>query len=535
MQNSLRRVAQHGATIADQQEIDRNRHNDQLARVACRDHRRAILEVELASARHVHVAGRLVRARIQIERHHQNTDVLRRVDQMATIRVRNVAIEELRRNIVVNRNTVRADRNTIHRRHRRLQNVFRTIRRNERQIRHRVVSVPVLAVVLANHTVRRIRIHTREVITRVRRRSSARVRRRTQTNIQGLDRPLEVIQEDFIIRTRHIHILLTMHTDQRETNTLDEDIVNFRIHEDIVDDQLQLNCRLRERVGRVGRVKRSLCAHQLRRRRHSANQFILRGEVERHEALAVRNRHRRNRQTGVQVEPEQQRNPQFHRLLRCLRGLRARSKVFRLTHTGGRSAEGFHALFLTDIAAPTSALARLHTELPVEVIHITAIRVQRVTINLHLNLLDQTVTQEVRELNVVLLVIFDTSQRRHGRGIHNHVESHIVEEVAKLRDRELGRAAQFRVTALRANLVIFVADGCERLKVRVHEEDMRLFDIHQRRRRINVAVRLLSATNIAKTAIQQMRRHQHTVLLTIIGNQSENTTCRHFLKCQVIV
>ena len=324
-----------------------------------------------------------------------------------------------------------------------------------------------------------------------------------------------------------------MHTDQRETNTLDEDIVNFRIHEDIVDDQLQLNRRLRERVRGVGRIECGLSAHQLGRRRHSANQFILRGEVERHEALAVRNRHRRNRQTRVQVEPEQQRNPQFHRLLRRLRGLRARSKVFRLTHTGGRSAESFEALFLTDIAAPTSALARLHTELPVEVIHITAIRVQRVTIDFHLNLLDQTMAQEVSELDVVLLIIRQTSNRRHGRRIHNYVESHIVEEIAELRDRELSRAAQFRIAALRADFVIFVADGCERLKVRVHEEDMRLFDIHQRRRRIDVAVGRLGTTNIAKTAIQQMRRHQHTVLLTIIGNQSEDTTCRHFLKCQV--
>ena len=176
-------VTQHRATIADQQEIDRNRHNDQLARVACRDHRRAILEVELASARHVHVAGRLVRARIQIERHHQNTNILRRVDQMATIRIRNIAIEELRRNIVVNRNTVRADRNAIHRRHSRLQDIFRAIRRNVRQIRHRVVSVPVFHVVLANHTVRRIHIHIREVVTRVLRRSRARIRRRAQTNI----------------------------------------------------------------------------------------------------------------------------------------------------------------------------------------------------------------------------------------------------------------------------------------------------------------------------------------------------------------
>lgn len=378
------------------------------------------------------MATRLVRAGVQVERDHQKTRVLGRHNEVATIRVRHVAVEELRRDVVVDRDAVSSHRNTIHRRNRSLDDDLLAIVRRVRKIRDRVVAVPVIAVSLTNHTGRRVRTNTREVITRVVRSRSRRVRRRAQADIQSLNRPLQVVQQKFIVSLVDEDALFTVNTDQRKANSLDEDVVDLRVHENVVDQQLQLDVRGSELVGRMDRAVSRLRTSKLSSRRNRAHELGRSGEINSDEALAVRDRNRRNRQTRVEVEPEQQRNPELHRLLRRLGRLRARTKRLDFTDTGIGATIGLDVFLLADVALPASTLARGNVELVVEVVDVRRVLIQRVAVDGHRDLLDQTVAEEVRVANVVLLIGSDTGDGLHSRGRHGHVERHVVEEISKL-------------------------------------------------------------------------------------------------------
>lgn len=463
------------------------------------------------------MATRLVRAGVQVERDHQKTGVLGRHNEVAAIRVRHVAVEELGRNVVVDRDAVGSDRNTIHRRNRSLDDDLLAVVRSVREIRDRVVAVPVIAVSLTNHTGRRVRTNTREVITRIVRCRRRGVRRRAQTNVQRLNRPLQVVEQNFVVSLVDEDALFTVDTDQREADALDEDVVNLRVDEDVVDQQLQLNVRGRELIGRMDRAVRSLRTRKLRSRRNRAHELSRRGEIDGDEALAVRDRDRRNRQTRVEVEPEQQRNPEFHRLLRRLGRLRARAKRLDFTNTSIGAAVGLNVLLLADVALPASTLAGGNVELVVEVVDVRRVLVKRVAVDSHRDLLDETVTEEVGVANVVLLIGSDTAEGLNSRCRHGHVERHVVEEIAELRNAELHLAAELAVARLGANLVVFVADRSERLEVRVHEQNVRLLNVHQGRRRVSDRRIIGSgASDVAQTAIQQVSRHQHSVLLPVI-------------------
>lgn len=379
------------------------------------------------------MAARLVRAGVQVERDHQKTRVLRGDNEMTTIRVRHVAVEELRRNVVVDRNAVGSDRDTIHRRHSRLDDDFLAIIRRIREIRDRVVAVPVVAVSLANHTGRRVRTNTREVITRIVRGRSRGVRRRAQANIQSLNRPLQVVQQKFVVSLVDEDALFTVNTDQREANALDEDVVDLRVHEDVVDQKFEFNVRGSELVGRMDRAVSRLRTSELGSRRNSAHQLGRSGEIDSDEALAVRDRNRRNRQTRVEVEPEQQRDPELHRLLSSLGRLRTRSKSLDFTDTGIGATIGLNVLLLADVALPASALAGGDIELVVEVVDVRRVLVQRVAVDGHGDLLDKAVAEEVSVANIVLLISSDTNNGLNSRRGHGHVKSHVVEEISKLR------------------------------------------------------------------------------------------------------
>jgi len=436
---------------------------------------------------------------------------------MTTIRVRHVAVEELRRNVVVDRNAVSSDRDTIHRRHSRLDDDLLAVVRRVGEIRDRVVAMPVIAVSLTNHTGRRVRTNTREVITRIVRGSRRGVRRRTQTNVERLNRPLQVVEQKFIISLVDEDALFTVNTDQREANALDEDVVDLRVDEDVVDQKFEFNVGSSELIGRMDRAISRLRTSKLGSRRNSAHELSRGGEVDSDEALAVRDRNRRNRQTRVEVEPEQQRNPEFHRLLSSLGRLRTRAKSLDFTDTGIGATIGLNVLLLADVALPARTLARGNVELIVEVVDVRRVLIQRVAVDGHGDLLDETVAEEVGIANVVLLIGSDTNNRLNSRRRHGHVERHVVEEISELRDAELHLAAELAVARLRANLVVLIADCSERLEVRVHEQNVRLLNVHQSRRRVSDRRIIGSrASDVSQTAIQQVSRHKHTVLFTVI-------------------
>lgn len=103
----LRAVAKNRRAVRHKQEVDSDTHNDEISV----GHQAAnlsagVAEVELTSTRDVDVTRGLVRARVQVPGDHVHTDVIRSVDVSAAEHVRDVGVEELSREVAVQRDTV---------------------------------------------------------------------------------------------------------------------------------------------------------------------------------------------------------------------------------------------------------------------------------------------------------------------------------------------------------------------------------------------------------------------------------------------
>lgn len=108
-----------------------------------------------------------------------------------------------------------------------------------------------------------------------------------------------------------------------------------------------------------------------------------------------------------------------------------------------------------------------------------------------------------------------------------------------------GRAKSGRAGA-GADLVVFKANSSERLKMSIGEEDVRLLDVEQRRKIADiisseaVAIHLLVRGELLlvdrlKAIMEESRSHEHTILLAVIGDNSENATRSHFKKPEYIM
>ncbi len=633
-------VAQDSATIGDQDEIDGLGEHDQVHRSRGRDVGRVVRDVELTSARHVDVAAGLVGAREQAEVEHIGADVHRRVQVGATEGVGGVVAVEGRAERLedVNAVSLKLDRRNglgVAGVRPALHSLGRTdsldLGRSSIE-RHSVVDGE-----LAGRHRGRVNLvvaHQGQVvpITVLVGVAGAHVPARAETNEHGLNRPLEGGQQNAVLGIRQRLSLHAMHADQGESDTLDENVVDLRVDEDVVDVQLHLGDLLggvddgaRGQHGGhrlvlavvshsqssggtlsgTGRSRRLDGQTQVEVARGNEQDVRLSLEVNGNVALTVGDGNGRHGQSRVLVEPEQQRHPQLERGLSSLGGLRTvhnlrqlagsdagvhgctrhsgtidvkqtgdLRSVRRRTGDGHQVRVGGNGHLLTDQASPSNLLVGMHAELLVEQVSLSSVLVQRVSVHVEADLLAQALSGELgiahkvggsstNRLHIAGLVnvlmrklsVHTTdhilsgrnlgSRRGHlirsadvggesghsagrsRRGVEQHVQGHVGEEITELGNRESHGGTIGSASGRNLRLVVLVADGSERLEVSIDKEHVSALDVDQRRRRVGETGASAQAHNVLDALVQQLSGHNHTIRLAIIGNQLEDGSRGH--------
>lgn len=663
--NNLSAVAKNGAAIRDEQEVNRRRDDNELSggrsgvfrigRVVGANKRAGIAQIELSRARNIDVRRRLIRSGIQAEIDHQGSLVFRSNNVVTTKCVWLVVAEELGLEVLVDANTVRlnvqcgnsladlgVDDTTslsnscgnvisggeVSRGQRSRIRITNSPRRNRSgsrvadTINVAAESVPVAPFVGVTRG-------NREAVAN----SRLLVKLRANTGEDGLNRPLQLREQNVAGFSGDVLHLLTVNADQRETNALDIDVVNFGVHEDVVDvelkslDVLGANSRflnnnrlngleLAVRVQLSGSLKTLVRADRVEDfsgetqeevAGRNVNQAGLFRERDCDEALAVRDRNRGNRETSVLVEPEEQRNPHIKSGLGGLGCLRANTHVLKLTRAqagvdrrnrrGGTTNSGnqSHVVstedrgalnraqvrialnrdFLTDQTLPAGELAGRNLELLVQVGGLILVVIERVTVNLELDLLEETLTGVLAITNKVLVDVSGavnnsavglyvrigealvhtvngiSSFRLAGRkissanvggergnvagrpvrgahGLKLGVNNHVIKEITELRDRILNSRTICGATRLCADLVIFISNGREWLKMRIDKQDVSALYVDERRCGVRTGVGgRTHAHNVLNALVEQFCGHDHAIGLAVVGNEFENTSCRH--------
>ncbi len=411
------------------------------------------------------MAGRLVCSGVEAEVDHQGTLIIRHNNVVASVLPRDVCGKELRREVVVEVDTVSQHRQTLDR----VQGLGEERATNAVQQRAvgstgQVVDGADIAsqsdaqlgqnvdgVSLLTHLVDKARqvmpISPGIGVDRV-----VRVELGANTQIHGLDGPLQVAQQLVVAGRRQLLALETVDADQGETNALDVDIVDLRVDEDVVDIQLGLGDRLvgqsgASQSGRAsdaadprceqgqfvplvsnsgGRASNDIGSQlQIQIAGSRVNNVCLGLELDGDETLSVGDRDRRNRQPSVQVIPEQQGDPELKLGLLSLGGLgtindlnqlagtiigavrqergnlRRSKRKTNLARDGsaakvgsvGDDAQGRVAVLgnlLTHQALPAVQLAGSNAELAMHHGNVVVVVIQRVAVDVELDMLKQT-------------------------------------------------------------------------------------------------------------------------------------------------
>lgn len=301
-----------------------------------------------------------------------------------------------------------------------------------------------------------------------------------KTNIDGLNGPLKLVEQQVVGLLVNTDGLATVNTDQAEADTLDEDVVDLRVNEDVVNVELaSLDVRDGHGVS-AGAVKSGIEGVNVLENISSAGE----GKID--EALTVGDRDGGDSKTRITVEPEEEGNPELDLRLNGLRSLRAVNEVLNLANTGTTTmaARGGIAVnlretlpgdLLGNVTVPTNSLVGGNEELLVEVLDIRVVLIKRVTVNRHTHALNKALAKIIN-IGKQLLTTSGVSSRvnivisiKSSDATKDNVEDHVVEEITKLRNRELHLRAQTSRARLDSYLVIFVTDSSEGLKVGIHE------------------------------------------------------------------
>lgn len=156
-------------------------------------------------------------------------------------------------------------------------------------------------------------------------------------------------------------------------------------------------------------------------------------------------------------KPEEKRDPHLNGALRGSRGLRAIEDLLANADTGTAAGasirlrnvrEALVRVLLTDVGIPAETLVRANKELVVEVVHLLIVLVKRVTVDRELHLLAKALSDEVDVCQKLSAVGRIRSGIRPVGSIlcvnrtEDNMEYHVIEEISKLRDRELNIAVQ---------------------------------------------------------------------------------------------
>jgi len=265
---------------------------------------------------------------------------------------------------------------------------------------------------------------------------------REHADIDELSRPLHLRQEHVVVRHGELLLLEAVDANQSKTDALDVDVVDLRVHEDVVDVQLgeeslrRVDIRARDEDGLVvdlainsvdvlrdgssGAGTSSISADlsgdaQEEIAGRAIDNVLLLLESNSDETLAVRDRDGRNGQANVFVEPEEQRDPEIQRGLQRLRGLRAADDLHDLARSDGgirgsdlraadisergerrgeRVSSGdrrrvrvtLNGNLLADETLPADLLIMQNPELAIEHRRLARVGIERVSVDLELHL-----------------------------------------------------------------------------------------------------------------------------------------------------
>jgi hypothetical protein len=479
--------------------------------------RAGVVQVELASTRDVDVTRGLVRAGVKVEGDHESTNINRGVDVLATIGVRNVLVEEGSRDVAVEGHAVSLNAQLVNGGGQGLEGGLALGARESRlnlrlggshgaretaEGREAVAgegSIELVnsedsragnaesssevqsktseadessSVVSSSDGARGQRageavavLEAAEInllgsslavqVPAVKQlgRSRVNVLSGTETDVDGLNGPLKLVEEQIVVGLVDTDDLLAVNADEREADTLDEDIVDLRVHEDVVDVELaEEDIRNRDGVG-GGSIQRGILSMKVL-------EDVLGGSQSKgDETLTVGDGHGGDSKARVLVEPEDQRDPEVKLGLNRLGGLRTVGELEELTDTSttpvtardgvavdiGVTLKGY---LLANIAVPTNLLVGGNEELLVEVENLRVVLIQRVTVDIELNLLAEGLTQvvnvskELTTLSGVSSGISPVISIQSGDGAKLDVEHHIMEEVTELGNRESNLSAE---------------------------------------------------------------------------------------------
>lgn len=483
------------------------------------------------------------------------------------------------------------------------------------------------------------------------------VERRAQTDEEVLNGELESREEHLGLVNAKVNGLVTVNADQRETNALNVDVVHVGVKVDVVNVQIERGERGRGHSAEVGRSAKRHVGQSLTTANvveesvllnvrgkagsisglarvggpAATNGVVGRGgvdssrsvgisehrnlaaelhagahvqnlgdvlDVDGNETLAVGNRHRGNRETGVARVPEEKGNPHLKGGLCQLRRLRAAEDLNAATGNllvrvrGGSEAvmarPTVHGVLLTHATIPAGTLVGADHELIEVDIRVTGIVIKGVTVDREEDVLHKATTGEIGVVKSTTLgsggsagECEDVSERkvdnvvadnrgtvkvnrtsavnvtssinhnvtavggaREGRGRRGRnrrsrkrdVNNHVVEEIALLGDRERNRTTELGSTGLHADAGILISHGGEGAEVSVDEQDVRLLNIQKGGELLTIRVTLGHAqgSNLLNAAIKHVSSHDHLISLTIVNHQTKNTSGGHCIASRIV-
>ncbi len=293
---------------------------------------------------------------------------------------------------------------------------------------------------------------------------------RAQTAVDGLNGPLELVEEKVINSLRGADGLATVDADEREADALNEDIVDLGIHEDVVNEELASND-VGNRDGlSAGSVLSGIVGMQM------LEELISTGEGDVNETLTVGDRNGGDGEATVAIKPEEKGDPEIKLRLSGLGGLgtivdiltKADTGTTTTASVGGKNVgETLVGNLLTNITVPTNALVGGNEEVIVEVENVRIVLIKRVTVDGELNLLAETLTDIVNISKKLITIggvssgVVPISSIGSIYSTKLDVENHIIEEVTKLWNRKLYLRIEASGAGLDGNLVIFITNRSE--------------------------------------------------------------------------
>jgi hypothetical protein len=355
---------------------------------------------------------------------------------------------------------------------------------------------------------------------------------------EGLHRPLKLGELELSLINGKSSVVVAMDADQRETNAGNVNVMNIGENEDVVDVKISAS----ESGDTAASSLNNGISSATTLTREESNVTAINGakhlldgsEINIDETLTLGNGDGSDGKADILVEPEHKRNEHLELALSGLGSLGTIGKG-----NGGSpgvvSGSGLIKVslisdLLTHAALVGSELVGLDGILALSSVGVREILIKGVTVDLNLGPLEETLSGVV-----AITKSRGVGSRRAGSSprsrsspdlIQHNVKTHVAEEIAELGNVILDARAILGVTRSGLDAVILEPNRRERLEMGINEEKMGLLDIHKGR--VGILGPSLSLANGGQTLLEERRSHDKPILLTIISNNSENRTGRHF-------